>query len=465
MRLLGYSWFLASRPWRNLLIITLLAVQGVYASIDLDLGDRASIKNAAKIAAAGIMEYYTGDQPGDVPGNLPEPYYWWEAGAMFGSLVDYYYYTEDAQYVDVTTQALLWQVGPDTNYMPTNQTKSLGNDDQGFWGMAAMSAAEVNFPNPPEDQPQWLALAQAVFNSQAHRWDMTSCGGGLKWQIFSFNSGYNYKNTISNGIFFNLASRLARYTGNETYAKWAETAWDWVFAIGLASPNYEFFDGTDDTINCSRINHLQWSYNSGVFMHGAANMYNFTKGSEIWKTRLEGILKGAEVFFSNEVPNVMTEITCEPKGLCNVDQRSFKAYLSRWMAGTVRLAPFTSDVIMPKLRASAQAAALQCNGPGNACGLRWIDGAQYDGSTGVGEQMSAMEIFQANLIDTVHGPVTNNTGGTSKGDDNAGTGSDSEEDSFGQEERVITVADRAGAGVATVIVVLVTISSAWWMMT
>lgn len=222
-----------------------------------------------------MLKYYTGYRPGDVPGNLPDPYYWWEAGAMFGALVDYYYYTGDKSYVDITTQALLWQVGPDRNYMPPNQTKTLGNDDQGFWGMAAMSAAEVNFPNPPEDQPQWLALAQAVFNTQYPRWDNTTCGGGLKWQIFTFNNGYNYKNTISNGIFFNIASRLALYTGNKTYAEWAEKAWDWVIAIGLGSPTYQFFDGTDDTQNCTSINHIQWSYNTGVFMHGAATMYNF----------------------------------------------------------------------------------------------------------------------------------------------------------------------------------------------
>ena len=70
-----------------------------------------------------------------------------------------------------------------------------------------MIAAETNFENPPTDQPQWLALAQAVFNTQASRWDNTSCGGGLKWQIFTFNNGYNYKNSISNGCFFNLGAR------------------------------------------------------------------------------------------------------------------------------------------------------------------------------------------------------------------------------------------------------------------
>lgn len=60
----------------------------------------------------------------------------WEAGAMFGAMIDYWYYTGDGTYNDVTTEALLFQVGPDNNYMPPNQSKSLGNDDQAFWGIA-----------------------------------------------------------------------------------------------------------------------------------------------------------------------------------------------------------------------------------------------------------------------------------------------------------------------------------------
>ena len=73
---------------------------------------------------------------------------------------------------------------------------SLGNDDQGFWGMSAMTAAENNFPDPPSTEPQWLALAQAVFNTMASpdRHD-DSCGGGLRWQIPFSNIGYNYKNS------------------------------------------------------------------------------------------------------------------------------------------------------------------------------------------------------------------------------------------------------------------------------
>ena len=221
-----------------------------------------------------MMKYYTGNNTGDVPGNLPQPYYWWEAGAMFGAMVDYYYYTNDSTYNDVTTDALLFQVGPDKDYMTPNQTKTEGNDDQGFWGMAVMAAAEQKFPDPPQGQPQWLALAQAVFNTQAARWDTQYCSGGLRWQIFNFNNGYDYKNTISNGCFFNLAARLAVYTGNQSYADWANKAWDWTYDVGLITPDYKFYDGAHTGTNCTDINKLQWTYNPGVFLLGAANMYN-----------------------------------------------------------------------------------------------------------------------------------------------------------------------------------------------
>ena len=221
-----------------------------------------------------MMTYYTGNLSGNVPGMLPPPYYWWEAGAMFGTLIDYWYYTGDATYNQLVTQGMQFQVGPDNDYMPPNQTKQLGNDDQVFWGIAAMSAAEVKFPNPPVAQPQWLALAQAVFNSQALRWDTSTCNGGLRWQIFQFNTGYDYKNTISNGGFFNLAARLGAYTGNQTYFEWANKSWNWMNETGMMSSDYHFWDGADDNLNCTKFDHVQWSYNAGVFLLGAAVMWN-----------------------------------------------------------------------------------------------------------------------------------------------------------------------------------------------
>jgi mannan endo-1,6-alpha-mannosidase len=234
----------------------------------------ASIKAGAQTLASSLFNFYIGDKPGQVPGLLPQPYYWWEAGAMFGGLIAYYYLTGDAQFNDIVSQALLFQVGPTMDFMPPNQTKSEGNDDQAFWGMAAMSAAEDKFPNPPSTSPQWLALAQGVFNDLAHAWDTSTCAGGLRWQIFNFNNGYNYKNTIANACLFNLGARLARYTGNTTYSDWSVKAWDWMTAVNLIDANYHAYDGTDDTINCTQVNHIEWTYNQGVLIYGSAMMWN-----------------------------------------------------------------------------------------------------------------------------------------------------------------------------------------------
>jgi mannan endo-1,6-alpha-mannosidase len=162
-----------------------------------------NIRESARGLAYDLMLFYEGNKTGQIPGILPGPptegkgdYYWWEGGAMMGTYVDYWHLTGDSSYNSVVMEGLLHQVGENENYMPKNHTASLGNDDQGFWGMSAMLAAETKFPNPPADKPQWLALAQAVWNTQADpsRHDET-CNGGLRWQIPFSNAGYNYKNS------------------------------------------------------------------------------------------------------------------------------------------------------------------------------------------------------------------------------------------------------------------------------
>jgi mannan endo-1,6-alpha-mannosidase len=201
---------------------------------------------------------------------------------MFMILLDYFHYTGDSTYNDEISQALLFQVGDNNDFMPSNQTLTEGNDDQGFWGMAAMLAAETNFANPPKDKPQWLALAQAVFNEMVSRWDTSTCGGGLRWQIFPFNKGYTYKNSIANGCFFNLAARLGRYTGNSTYTDWANKIWDWETSVGFIDSAYKIYDGAGDPTNCTQPDTTRWTYNAGIFLHGAANMYNQVRYSAIF---------------------------------------------------------------------------------------------------------------------------------------------------------------------------------------
>lgn len=161
----------------------------------------------------------------------------------------------------------------------------------------------------------------------------------------------------------------------------------------------------------------------------------------------------------------MVEIACEPQGTCNYDQPSFKAYLSRWMAATTQLAPFSQNFISPKLKASAQGAAQQCSGgaDGTTCGRTWHS-ATWDGKTGVGEQMSALSIIQANLISKVAGPVSAAKGGTSKGDPSAGTKGDNPNQILDPSmTSTITTGDEAGAGILTALVLGSLLGCVWWI--
>jgi mannan endo-1,6-alpha-mannosidase len=126
----------------------------------------------------------------------------------------------------------------------------------------------------------------------------------------------------------------------------------------------------------------------------------------------------------------------------------------------VKLAPFTAEFIMPKLQTSAVAAAHHCsNGDdGNNCGMRWTLNGGWDGSYGVGEQLSALETIQGCLIEGAPPPVTHNTGGTSEGDPNAGGARTAIDD-----HAEVTKAETVGAAFATVLALGLVASGTIWM--
>jgi hypothetical protein len=149
----------------------------------------------------------------------------------------------------------------------------------------------------------------------------------------------------------------------------------------------------------------------------------------------------------------MTEYACEGQNNCNVDQRSFKAYLARWLAVAVQLVPSTAGRIMPWISTSALNAAKACSetSGGLACGRTWYTGGD-DGLRDVGYQMSALSIIQANLIPQSPALKDIHTG-NSASNPSAGGGAVS----VGPDPvftRKMTTADTAGAWIVTVIAML-----------
>ncbi|AAS51026.1 ACL202Wp [Eremothecium gossypii ATCC 10895] len=393
-------------------------------ALDVNFNSSASICNATKLIQQGILDYYEGLRPGGRVGFFQEPYYWWMAGDVFGGMVENWYLCDNTEYKDLLTEAMVSQIGENKDYVPWHQRMVEGNDDQGIWGLLVMDAAERDFPDAPPDQaPGWLALAQAVFNTMWARWDMDNCAGGLLWQIYPWNVGYDYKNTISNGYLFQIAARLARFTGNSTYGRVAETVFDWLVDSKLVQLDNValVLDGAHVYTNCTDFTRYEWTYNYGVVLGGCAYMYNFTNGSPVWANRLNRVLNGALLFFEN---GIMYERTCQDVDRCNNDQRFFKSIFTRMLALTSVLAPHTKARIEPNIRKSAEAAAKSCNGgsDGHTCGLVWRN-YTWDGKAGLGEQLCALEIIQNTLIHTKRPPLTAKQGAKSKGDPAAGLNS------------------------------------------
>jgi mannan endo-1,6-alpha-mannosidase len=189
-----------------------------------------------------------------------------------------------------------------------------------------------------------------------------------------------------------------------------------------------------------------------------------TNGSAIWQQRLDGLLnRTISLFFPD---GIAYEISCEPKLSCTTDMYSFKSYLTRWLAATTKVAPYTYDTILPVLKSSAVAAAQQCSGGDNGrmCGLSWSKGTVWDGTQGVGQEMAAMSVIFTNLLAFNQGvdilpPVTNMTGGTSVGNPNAGAHSVADPTAIAP----ATSGDKAGAGFVTALVLVGATGMFGWM--
>lgn len=178
-----------------------------------------------------------------------------------------------------------------------------------------------------------------------------------------------------------------------------------------------------------------------------------TNGTEqtTWETAVSGLLTKTFSHFAPESNGgILEEVVCEPSEACNDNEILFKGLVSSWLSFTALIVPSVYDTILAKLQTSAKAAALSCTGHNNnTCGVRWYK-SEYDGWIGMEEEISATNIFVANLIAfTKAAPVTSTTGGNSSSDATAGQN----DTSSVKTTTKVTSGDRAGAGILTVLFV------------
>ncbi|KAK7536581.1 glycoside hydrolase [Phyllosticta citricarpa] len=406
------------------------SVATLSSAASFDPTNRESVTSAAKQLASGLFSYY---EPTYGLGVFPKSL-WWQAGAAWDALVNYWFLTGDDTYNSDAQSALLAQGFE--GFQPLNQTASMTNDEIAIWALAGVTAAERSFPS---NGTNYIDLSIASFENLLARWDdsnstQSTCGvpaGGLRMGIWTFSTLYDYKNTLSTALLFQLSARLARYTGNVTYTDTAVKTYDWLEKAGLIDADGSVFDGLtdyssssanssseDDCSESVQIDHLQWSHTSAALLQGALIMANITTDS-VWRTRSLTLLSGIENVFYPASPNavpatstnnnatVLVEAACEPVATCNKEQVSFKGLAARWLAWGAVSAPASMNIparVADKISGTASAAHQRCND--TLCTGRWFELAeQYDvgdisSFTGLGQQLSAFEAVLAPLVNS-----------------------------------------------------------------
>ena len=76
-----------------------------------------------------MMTWYAGNETGQIPGKLVDT--WWEGGAMFMALIQYWHFTGDTTYNDEVTVGMEFQAG-DGDYMPSNYSNYIVSLILGF---------------------------------------------------------------------------------------------------------------------------------------------------------------------------------------------------------------------------------------------------------------------------------------------------------------------------------------------
>lgn len=187
-------------------------------------------------------------------------------------MIRYWYYTGDASNNAAIIQGMNRQSGQN-DFFPANYSRYMTNADQQIWALAAMTAAELDFPQETSKAP-WINMAENAFNEQIRRWDSGSCGGGLRWLVSPDELGWTIKNAISNGGLFELSARLARYTNNQTYVDWAEKVWDWSTRTLIDTSDWTVHDSVSTLDDCKRNTVTAWTLIYGSYISGTAYMSN-----------------------------------------------------------------------------------------------------------------------------------------------------------------------------------------------
>jgi mannan endo-1,6-alpha-mannosidase len=109
--------------------------------------------------------------------------------------------------------------------------------------------------------PWATTLAQKTLD-EMYAFHTNDCGGGILWSRDPASNN-NYKSTITQLLYLQLAARTSMVTGNQTVLKQAEQLFDWLITSKVIDTKAGIINDGIDAKSCGIVT-TQWSYEYGV---------------------------------------------------------------------------------------------------------------------------------------------------------------------------------------------------------
>ncbi len=250
----------------SLFLLLCCSCQKNYDNIDLGSGSSTSYTynwpviadSSTKALIAAYWNpsgaYFNANNQGSTTFN-----YWPQAHAL-DVLVDAFMRSKDSTYTNLMAQ---WYNGVQTH----NGGSFIGQfyDDMGWNALAMLRAYDVT------GNTEWKNAVESVWANIQTGWNTTE-GGGIAWQK---NQLY-YKNTPANGPACILAARLYEHFQNPADLTWAQNIYTWWKNTLVNQATGLVYDGINGNNNGELDATDQFTYDQGLFIGAAVEMYNIT---------------------------------------------------------------------------------------------------------------------------------------------------------------------------------------------
>jgi predicted alpha-1,6-mannanase (GH76 family) len=257
---------------------------------------------------------------------------WWNSAVAATTLFDYQQRTRRTELrwvVDeiFTKNTGVFPAGVKSGDALEGSFISRAIDDTEWWAIAWIQAYDLT------GDPKYLDMAVTIANYVQGYWDTSSCGGGVWW-----DRERTYKNAVTNGLYIRMTAALHnRLPGDTTWLQRATTGWNWFNNSGLINSSNLVNDGL--TGSCTNNGQTVWTYNQGLAIGGALELYRAT-GDSTLLTKARQLGDAALTSSVLSPGGILTEACDVGSASCDDNAKQFKGIFMRYL---MDLADTTGD--------------------------------------------------------------------------------------------------------------------------